>query len=467
VDNRCVSYTEDSPKNPNHDDQCIVDGNNHDDGNNNTKCQSYTLIAKYGKKCITFDDLAGDMTIGEIKEMITEETNILPKRQKLVGLQANQGGAKGVTDDLPLSELKIKPVKGKKDDTSEVTTGSNTTNTNNVWEIIVHSFILMGTPEEAIFIDPKERDDLPDVVDDFDFDFNAGSKEWMNHVAVGENLKLFTEKTPIHIMNPPRDGKPLLVLDLDHTLLDFSSKSLLRRDTDQQEQQQQRPSSNDNHVAELMKRPYMDDFLSQCYQYYDLVVWSQTSWRWLETKLIELGMISNPNYKFCFVLDKTSMFTITSTRRRDVSRRSASSSSSSSNSSITHHVKPLQIIWSKFTDRWGCHNTVHIDDLSRNFALNINSGLKIKAYYRKKASSGRRDVELLGLTRYLIRLAQSNFHFGKVNFSKWSDVVTGSTQLIEELDIETSTTNDSNDDVSNNNNSNTGHNNSTNNRDDK
>ena len=38
-------------------------------------------------------------------------------------------------------------------------------------------FILMGTPEENIFVDPREKDDLPDVVDDFDSDFNAGSDE--------------------------------------------------------------------------------------------------------------------------------------------------------------------------------------------------------------------------------------------------------------------------------------------------
>ena len=38
----------------------------------------------------------------------------------------------------------------------------------------------------------------------------------------------------IHIMQPPREGKPLLVLDLDHTLLDFSSKSLQRDSTTHQ-----------------------------------------------------------------------------------------------------------------------------------------------------------------------------------------------------------------------------------------
>jgi hypothetical protein len=35
-------------------------------------------------------------------------------------------------------------------------------------------------------VDPKEKDDLPDVIDDFDLDFNAGSSEWLNHVANGK-----------------------------------------------------------------------------------------------------------------------------------------------------------------------------------------------------------------------------------------------------------------------------------------
>ena len=75
----------------------------------------------------------------------------------------------------------------------------------------------------------------------------------------------------------------------------------------------------------------MDLFLTNVYQHYDLVVWSKTSWRWLETKLTELGMLTHPNYKFCFVLDKTSMFAVKSTKKDGTIFR--------------HHVKPLQIIW--------------------------------------------------------------------------------------------------------------------------
>lgn len=47
------------------------------------------------------------------------------------------------------------------------------------------------------------------------------------------------------------------------------------------------------------------------YPYYDIVVWSQTHWRWLESKLVEIGMIGGErNYKISFVSDRTSMFPV-------------------------------------------------------------------------------------------------------------------------------------------------------------
>lgn len=353
--------------------------------------KTVTLIAKFKKEQITLDGLPPSTTILQVKEMLRERTRVLPKRQKLVGLVAITGGAKGVQDNLPLSELKEK---GKSSSTSLSYT---------------HQFILMGTPEEEIFVDPSERDDLPDVVDDFELDFNAGSDLWVQHVANQENLKSFTEKTSVHIMNPPRPGKPLLVLDLDHTLLDFSSRQLQQQGVGQMHGEQ---------LAAAMKRPYMNQFLSTAYRHYDLMVWSQTSWRWLETKLIELGMVTHPGYKFCFVLDKTSMFTVVSTKR--------------DGTSIKHHVKPLQIIWSKYP-QWGSHNTCHIDDLSRNFALNLSSGLKIKAYYRKK-SSARQDNELLLLSQYLEQVAHAHdggkgVSFDDMDFHYWQDVVAGKRPL--------------------------------------
>ena len=310
-------------------------------------------------------------------------------RQKLIGLKKSTKGRE-LTDATLLSELK----QSKR---------SNDGNT-----VQVHQFILMGTPEEKIFVDPSQKDDLPDIVDDFELDFNAGSDEWIQHKAKEDNLQKFTESTQVHIINPPRKDKPLLVLDLDHTLLDFSRSHLQQNGHSAAAM----GAANDD-VANKLKRPYMDEFLTWTYKYYDLVVWSQTSWRWLEVKLTELGMLQQTGYKICFVLDKTSMFQIVSTNR--------------SGKKVTHSVKPLQIIWSKFP-HWGPQNTVHLDDLRRNFALNIGNGLKCTAYYRKKKKSGKNDSELLGLGRFLELLAtndDSKDDFQTVNFDYWQDYVSG------------------------------------------
>jgi ubiquitin-like domain-containing CTD phosphatase 1 len=123
-----------------------------------TKEGGVTLVAKWGKERITLDELPPATTIAEVKLMLSEQTRILPKRQKLIGLSSGSGK---VTDDLPLKDLKAKGSKNSK---------TCTTNA-------IFSFILMGTPEEHIFVDPHEKDDLPDVIDDFDLDFNAGSHE--------------------------------------------------------------------------------------------------------------------------------------------------------------------------------------------------------------------------------------------------------------------------------------------------
>lgn len=167
-----------------------------------------TLIAKWGKERVVLENLDGETTVGAVKDLLAQRTGVLSKRQKLIGLKTKSSK---LNDGVVLKDLKVKNAKKTETD-----------------GFVSHEFIMMGTKEENIFVDPNEKDDLPEVVDDFDLDFNAGSSEWLQHVANGENLKIFTESTIIHTMTEPRPGKPLLVLDLDHTLLDFNSKTLMR-----------------------------------------------------------------------------------------------------------------------------------------------------------------------------------------------------------------------------------------------
>lgn len=249
-------------------------------------------------------------------------------------------------------------------------------------------FSMIGTPEvELDTMKTMEQSSMRQnqVLNDFELDFTPSTVEWIN-------FEKHVKQTTIFFINQPRINKKLLVLDLDHTLLDFSSKEVISVDD--------------------MKRPYLDVFLSTIYPYYDIAIWSQTMWHWVEIKLTELGLLSHPQYKICFVLDKTSMF----------------------RNSQNKYVKPLQIIWSKISGQlWGKHNTVHVDDLDRNFEMNVQCGLVITPFYRETSSgstsnrkrtavsvsgSAAEDVELLLLSRYLLSIANST-DFRTIDHKGW------------------------------------------------
>eukprot|EP00163_Fabomonas_tropica_P004934 TRINITY_DN1440_c0_g1_i1.p2 TRINITY_DN1440_c0_g1~~TRINITY_DN1440_c0_g1_i1.p2 ORF type:complete len:169 (+),score=33.25 TRINITY_DN1440_c0_g1_i1:575-1081(+) len=138
-----------------------------------------------------------------------------------------------------------------------------------------------------------------------------------------------------------------------------------------------------NHIDEL-KRPFMDDFLATAYEDYDLVIWSQTAWHWLEAKLTELGILTNYRYKICFVMDITSMFYVNSLVKGQEKR---------------HQVKALGIIWAKFP-QYNEKGTLHIDDLARNFAMNPKNGIKCTAF-RNAPVMRQTDRELFFLAKYL------------------------------------------------------------------
>jgi hypothetical protein len=62
------------------------------------------------------------------------------------------------------------------------------------------------------------------------------------------------------------------------------------------QQKQKHDRGNTNNFLDL-KRPFTDQFLASMYDHFDIVFWSQTSWRWLEIKLTELGVLTCPSYK--------------------------------------------------------------------------------------------------------------------------------------------------------------------------
>jgi ubiquitin-like domain-containing CTD phosphatase 1 len=103
----------------------------------------------------------------------------------------------------------------------------------------------------------------------------------------------------VNLMNPLREGKRLLVLDLDYSTLfilsHFSFENKVPAailDT--------KPLTSGALPPSECARPGLHDFLEAVYPYYDICIWSQTSWVWLETKLAELGMVgADRGYKVC------------------------------------------------------------------------------------------------------------------------------------------------------------------------
>ncbi|KAI9467830.1 HAD-like domain-containing protein [Coemansia mojavensis] len=199
-----------------------------------------------------------------------------------------------------------------------------------------------------------------------------------------KRLDKVISRVELQVINPPRPGRKLLVLDLDYTLLDCN------------------PGSGD---MVNMARPGLDQFLTAAYRHYDLIVWSQTSWMVLESKMTILGMLTHPNYRIVSALNSSMMISVRSQRGGKV---------------VSHHVKALEIIWSWFS-QYNYKNTVHVDDLDRNFVLNWQSGLRIRPYKRNSLRAYR-DRELEKLAQYLLLIAELDT-FEHLDHSQWKGLV--------------------------------------------
>ncbi|KAG6917925.1 hypothetical protein DXG01_000362 [Tephrocybe rancida] len=182
-------------------------------------------------------DIADSDRVFDLKAAIHTLTRVPPERQKILGLvkgklPPNQGR---------ISDLRLAP--GKK-------------------------FTLVGTPEGDEIKDPSQLENLPDVVNDLDVDFSdnaAASAVYKNDQRNIRKVKEATEKLNVNIIHPLRQGKKLLVLDIDYIYHLFYFDA-----------------SNIGYQASDVRK-----FTAL-----------RTSWIWLETKLVELGMIgSNHNYQ--------------------------------------------------------------------------------------------------------------------------------------------------------------------------
>ncbi|KAG9135474.1 hypothetical protein Leryth_007232 [Lithospermum erythrorhizon] len=221
--------------------------------------EELTLTVKWSGKEYTVR-VCGDDSIAELKRRISEVTNVLPKRQKLLYPKV---GSKLSDDATLLSQLPLKASL---------------------------KMTMIGTVEDDLLIDPVES---PEILDDFEL----GQEEVIDIKDKDVNkqkLRRRVEQYKIETRNPCRKGKKLLVLDIDYTLFDHRSTA--------------------ENPLELM-RPYLHEFLTAAYAEYDIMIWSATNMKWVELKMAQLGVLDNTNYKITALLDHLAMITVQSDTR--------------------------------------------------------------------------------------------------------------------------------------------------------
>ncbi|TRZ22254.1 hypothetical protein HGM15179_004824 [Zosterops borbonicus] len=310
---------------------------------------SLSLIIKWGGQEYTITSLSEEDTVLDLKQSLKGLTGVLPERQKLLGLKMK---GKPADDDVKLGALKLKP---------------NT------------KIMMMGTREESLEDVLGPPPDNDDVVNDFDIEEEVVEVENReeNLLKISRRVKEYK----VEILNPPREGKKLLVLDVDYTLFDHRSCA--------------------ETGVELM-RPYLHEFLTSAYEDYDIVIWSATNMKWIEAKMKELGVSTNANYKITFMLDSAAMITVHTPRRGLID------------------VKPLGVIWGKFSEYYSKKNTIMFDDIGRNFLMNPQNGLKIRPFMKAHLNRDK-DKELLKLTQYLKEIAKLD-DFLELNHKHWESL---------------------------------------------
>ncbi|KAF5298155.1 hypothetical protein FQA39_LY02579 [Lamprigera yunnana] len=305
------------------------------------------LVIKWSGKEYELE-LTENETVRDLKNTIHRKTGVRPDRQKLLNLKFK---GKTPEDECRLCQLKLKA--GFK-------------------------IMMMGSLEEDIAQVNTTPADMPEVVNDFDIEEEEVAIE--NKDIYLAKIEKRIKEYEIKILNEPRDGKNLLVLDIDYTLFDHRS------------------------VAETgieLMRPYLHEFLTAAYEDYDIVIWSATGMKWIEEKMKLLGVANNSNYKIMFHLDSLAMISVHTPKYGIMD------------------VKPLGVIWGKFK-QYSNKNTIMFDDIRRNFIMNPKNGLKIRPF-RQAHLNRSTDKELLYLSKYLKYLAKNCEDFSSINHRYWEN----------------------------------------------
>lgn len=148
----------------------------------------------------------------------------------------------------------------------------------------------MGSLEEVI-AQANTPTETNNVVNDFDVSDEEMTVDNSVYMAkIEKRIKTYK----VEILQPPRNNCKLVVLDIDYTIFDHRSTA-------------ENPA--------ILMRPYLHEFLTTLYPYYDIMFWSATSMKWITEKLKLLGVSSHTNYKIVCNFDAYAMISVYTTEK--------------------------------------------------------------------------------------------------------------------------------------------------------
>jgi len=185
---------------------------------------------------------------------------------------------------------------------------------------------------------------------------------------------------------------PLLILDVDETLIFASGKKLERQ--------------YDFKVFDyyIYKRPRLEEFLYEMNEIYNLAIWSSAGDKYIET-LIPLMTPKSIKFEFIWAESKAVY-----RRNYDLDEKRIYD-----NPNHYHYVKPLKKVRSKF--KYPFEKMLIVDDSPYKCQLNYGN-----AIYPIPFKGSVDDVELVQLAKYLKYISTSD-NFRKLEKRNWRNLV--------------------------------------------
>jgi ubiquitin-like domain-containing CTD phosphatase 1 len=327
---------------------------------------SIELVVTYGKASHSFS-MPADASIAQLKEHLQDIFFVAPANQRLLGLPkpaAGGGGDEAELRGLPLKRPQKIMLMGPRDE--------------EVASLRAAEAAAAAAGGDSVL---NDLEDIPEA----DVGGGGGDDDICSHPLYQQRIAARVASYKPKMVHGFRgDGRGItLVLDIDYTLIDHRSVV-------------EKPA----HMA----RPFLIEFLAVAYRAgYDIVIWSATSMKWIDTKMGSLGVTSSPHFRIAAFLDHGAMVTVQHSKYGFVD------------------VNPLGVLWGLFPGQCRRETTIMFDDLRRNFLLNPANGLRIEACRNLPATRGS-DSELAALAQYLVALARLP-SFEGLNHRKWRHYV--------------------------------------------